>query len=1016
MVKGSIRIQTQLETKTARKEVEQLYNDIQKLKEVKKEASGNDEFVYQQYKKEEEEIKKIYQERLKNAGLEETKSKILREQANALAALEQKYEGRLQQEERLDALIAQKNAEFDTAVIKYNNLLAKGKQEAESTRVTAKNTSQMSKFIGSAKNAAVKLYQHLGKGLLGAVKKVGSTIKNRILGGLKSATKSAEGMRKKFLKIGLALVGMRGIWAGIRQIVSSALSNNEKLQKQLTATKGVLGTALAPAIQFLTDALGKIVTFVDRIYSMFTGTSLIAKYNAEQAKKLADKTEDAADAAKEYNKQMASFDVANKLTDNNNKSSSSDSGSDAASFFEKFDLSNWVKNIADQIKAGDWEGVGASVAAKVVDALTNIDWEKHKAKASKLGKGIANFINGALGYKDENGNTLATSIGTTLGEAINTAINFLYSFISTLKWDLVGKSIADGFSAFIKTIDWDKIIKTAYKAGEGLTKLLLHLFTDKDSDGDTFLSNSATAIANIVNAITKLIKGAIDELNKQDKNGKTGWQKIGESFADALNKGVSKIKWSDIGEVIGDGIKGVLETLDKFLKDVDGKKVGASIAKVLKNIDWGGIIIDILYLIADGLKLAFDTISGFFTELGNDPNGLKEKTKKFIEDFKVWAKTALPPMFKSLMAAIISIIKNSDTIKDAILEGFYLGVLGDDKKDTAKVASKLTKWFLGLLNPISSSLTWSDIVKTIFDKIKAGDTSNPNEKPKVEVSIIGKLDESFTKLKEKWDDIKDKTATLLADAKEKVGSKLTEIKEKFDGIFGKDGKVATFFADAKEKAGSKLTDIKNKITTIFGKDGKTSTIWANAKEKVQGTLARINDGITKLFNRKKKKVNLTVNVKEAVKGSIKRISDGIKKILGKNGKVATVTATFKDGVTRALKTFIGKINEFINAIKKLKIGTLQPFKNLPTIPTNFATGGIVNNPGRGVNAIVGEAGPEAILPLNDSTLSKLASLLNAHSGGQQVVVPVYLDGRLLARYTVDNINQRAFQLNKGVIR
>ena len=58
----------------------------------------------------------------------------------------------------------------------------------------------------------------------------------------------------------------------------------------------------------------------------------------------------------------------------------------------------------------------------------------------------------------------------------------------------------------------------------------------------------------------------------------------------------------------------------------------------------------------------------------------------------------------------------------------------------------------------------------------------------------------------------------------------------------------------------------------------------------------------------------------------------------------------------------------------------QPPPVAPVKPA-FADGGIVSNPGPGIDAIVGEAGPEAILPLNDDTLSTLGNAIASATSG-----------------------------------
>ena len=77
----------------------------------------------------------------------------------------------------------------------------------------------------------------------------------------------------------------------------------------------------------------------------------------------------------------------------------------------------------------------------------------------------------------------------------------------------------------------------------------------------------------------------------------------------------------------------------------------------------------------------------------------------------------------------------------------------------------------------------------------------------------------------------------------------------------------------------------------------------------------------------------------------------------------------------------------------------------------FADGGIVNNPGKGVainQMIAGEKGPEAIIPLNNDTLQKLASMIPV-----QIELTNTIDGRVLSR-RLETIRQNtAFSRNGG---
>lgn len=74
----------------------------------------------------------------------------------------------------------------------------------------------------------------------------------------------------------------------------------------------------------------------------------------------------------------------------------------------------------------------------------------------------------------------------------------------------------------------------------------------------------------------------------------------------------------------------------------------------------------------------------------------------------------------------------------------------------------------------------------------------------------------------------------------------------------------------------------------------------------------------------------------------------------------------------------------------------------------LAVGGIVNRPGRGVPAIIGEAGAEAVLPLENNT--EWMDVLADKIGGN-VTIPIYMDGKKIATYVVDIQKKKAFAMN-----
>lgn len=800
-------------------------------------------------------------------------------------AIEQAREKQAQE----NALVNKASGNFDAAKKSADQTKNEVKKTASEAQKASQKTRQFSNNMKNSEKNAKKTKSQTQKikkdisGFSTKMKKFAST--------LKSSIKPAESMRKKFAKIGIALLGARSAFMLFKQMISSAMENNKKLQDQLTAAKGVLGEALAPAISLLVNLLSKAVTFADMIYQTFTGTSLIAKYNAKQAEKTASATEDAAKAAKEYKNQMASFDVANKLSDNSSSSSSSSGNSSENPMFESVPIDDWLKEILEKFESKDFTGMGKKIAEKISQGLAVINWDDIKSKAFSGGKSFAEVINGMFAYTDKDGQSLSESVGKSLGEALNTAVQAGLGFVTTFNWSKNGKELAKGFNKWVDTVEWD-----------------------------------------------------------------------------------------DVGELIGDSIKGILEGIDSYIKNVDGDKVGKSLGKVIKNIDWGGIIIDLMYIITDSLKLLFDTVTGLMNELGSNPDELTAKSKKFFNDLAKWAKTSLLPMLLSFVKAVVSIMKNDKTINEAILQGLYEAIFGEDSSDEAKVAAEWTSFLTRMLNPITSSFSITEFIR---DKLFGDDKDNNDDSEENDddtdfsftVGLSGKTYPDFEEMKQKWDSIKEKGKTALATIKGKIHETFKNLKKKWDSVNQK-GKTA-------------LAKIKGKIYENF-KNAKKK--WDSLRNKVNW--ATIKGKLHTSFKNAKKNWSSITN------------------------KANTVVMKLKDGITNGIQKILNGLVSMVN--KVIKVLNKLPNIDIPLITApKLARGGIVNNPGRGVTATVGEAGAEAILPLENNTgwmdllAERIANRINANGEVLQTIIT--LDGETIAKKISQVNGRRNIRMNGGVV-
>lgn len=120
-----------------------------------------------------------------------------------------------------------------------------------------------------------------------------------------------EKATKKIQKMGMALLGVRGVFAILRKSSSAYLSDNEETSKKLSNVWVALGTYLGPVIEWLVNIIYKGLAYINAFVKALTGVDMIAKRNAKSLHKQASATSALAKAQR----QTAGFDEMNKLSD-----------------------------------------------------------------------------------------------------------------------------------------------------------------------------------------------------------------------------------------------------------------------------------------------------------------------------------------------------------------------------------------------------------------------------------------------------------------------------------------------------------------------------------------------------------------------------------------------------------------------------------------------------------------------------------------------------------------------------
>ena len=237
-------------------------------------------------------------------------------------------------------------------------------------------------------------------------------------------------------------------------------------------------------------------------------------------------------------------------------------------------------------------------------------------------------------------------------------------------------------------------------------------------------------------------------------------------------------------------------------------------------------------------------------------------------------------------------------------------------------------------------------------------------------------------------------------AKEKVVEIWNKIVVKFKEIFGIHSPSTLFRDFGKFMMEGLVNGIKNAISKVTT---ACKEIWSAIKNVFSVVGTWFKDTFTKAWT----------NVKNVFSTGGK-IFDGIKEGIANTFK--TIVNGLISGINRVIAVPFNTINSILNRIRNITVLGLTPFAgrwgysplSVPQIPM-LARGGIVNRPGRGVPAIIGEAGAEAVLPLENNT--EWMDILADKIGGGTVTIPITLDGKRIATYIVDIQKKKAFATN-----
>ena len=610
-------------------------------------------------------------------------------------------------------------------------------------------------------------------------------------------------------------------------------------------------------------------------------------------------------------------------------------------------ISGWIQNLTSNIKK-IWDEGGKHAFTSILDAGSNI--------AGIFRKVLENLDPVIKAVQDFAGNALAKLL-----DAIGWVIDKFNEFAD---WILGNSDSCDAFAVIIGSIATAILLVVTAITIWNVVGAIAAGVTTALGIAVNILTSPITlvilAIAALI-AIVILLYQNWDTISQALSN---AWQWLKEkaieiftaigdflsnlwqSIKDTINIIWTAIKdffinlWNSIKTAIGNAILGIYNGIvEKFNKVKDFiSLVFNAIKEFFTNI-WDGIkniIIHVINYIRNGITNVFNNIKDIITNIFNN-------VKDFVTN--IWNNIL------NVISKVINNVKNTISNVINVIKSIWESIWNI-------VSNVVSNIWNGIMNVISNVINW----------IKNAITNNLNLVKTVWSTVWNAISNVVSNI---WNGIMNVISGVINNIKDTISNILNGIKSIWENIW---------------------TSLTKTISNVW------NTIIKNVKEGVSGAWNAITSVFGNIGNWFKDKFSQAWQAVKNVFSAGGKIFDGIKDgIL--NGLKSIVNAIIA-GINKVIKVPFDGLNSALRSIKGVNIMGLKPFDwiktiGVPQIPM-LAKGGIVNQP---TQAIIGEAGKEAVLPLENNTewmdvlADKIGSRINIENSSSNEII-LKFDGTL----------------------
>ncbi len=367
--------------------------------------------------------------------------------------------------------------------------------------------------LASVKNMDFNdVWDNLSSGLVGmsrSIDKYGANIRATNLQetlatlGITENIQNLNQSDKALLRTIVILNSTKYAWADLADTLGQPANQLRMLKSNVQALATTLGQIFLPIVAKVIPYLNMLVVALQRLFEYLrgligvewisTGSGSVSDLMSDvldDAEDIASATDDAAGSAKEFKKQLLGIDELNVLSEKDDSGSGASAGvgnitglleaaldnvlgeyqkvwDDAYSKVEQ-SYQKFADNVKKAFEEGGFKGVGKYFSDLIVNALTNIPWDKVREFCRTFASNVADFLNGFITPE------LFAEVGKSLVQSFNSVVELAFGFGSKMEWEDLGASIGSGANAIIEGLDtqlladtidvWVQGIWTAIKA------------------------------------------------------------------------------------------------------------------------------------------------------------------------------------------------------------------------------------------------------------------------------------------------------------------------------------------------------------------------------------------------------------------------------------------------------------------------------------------------------------------------------------------------------------------------